>query len=99
MRLALTKLTPPVLLLACYDCNCSWNPWQEEQEEKDDREYLYAITDDLYLDISSYWVCLGSIPRLTCKEGETIILLEQAADTNNWIGYSFNNVRVPLLTR
>jgi hypothetical protein len=26
---------PPVLLPACYDCNCAWNPWPESDKEKE----------------------------------------------------------------
>ncbi|ELR12939.1 GTPaseactivator protein for Ras-like GTPase [Acanthamoeba castellanii str. Neff] len=34
-RLLQAKLVPPVLLPACYDCNCPWNPWPEDEKEKE----------------------------------------------------------------
>lgn len=37
--------------------------------------------------------CSG-VPRLSCKEGDSIILLEQGPDPNAWIGYSSDCVRV-----
>ena len=34
-RLLQAKLVPPVLLPACYDCNCPWNPWPEDEKDKE----------------------------------------------------------------
>jgi hypothetical protein len=41
-RLLQAKLVPPVLLPACYDCNCPWNPWPEDEKDKE-REYVSHI--------------------------------------------------------
>ncbi len=79
-KLQQQKLIPPVVLAACYDCNGPWN--LQEEEEQQDKEGSSAPS-----------ASSKKIPRLSFREGDNIILLEQGSNTNNWIGY-FDNIRV-----